>query len=212
MNSIPPTTLPLSPPELPERLPGESVKWHARLLQYILAGSNRSLERIWREEREALAHNSGAGAQGSIGQRPSGAWHRASTTYQWEARASAFDAANFAYEAQVLTQERAHERRRRRALVNSFLSRAEQLLDDVALLRAAPASVSAAVARAVELHSKEWGKDPSLEDARDKQGMPIPLFGVGGTPGIIINIEGGKEDEDERVALAQDQQLRLTKS
>lgn len=188
------TPIAVTPP-VPDQLPGEPRRWYSRCLQFVLAGTGRSVEACWREE---LANTSPAGAQGSQGRRAPGAWWRNAAAWRWEERASQWDAAVFAAEAQAVVQERADERTRRRALVRTFLTRAEELAADATLLRAAPAAASAFLLRALAAHKAEYGRE-LLPEEEKRLDDTLPLAGVAGTVGAVITILGGNDLPDDEV-------------
>ncbi len=65
-----------------DRQPGESNRWYARFTAYRLAGSSRTIEDVYRVEREA---------KGRVGKRPGHLWYLNSKAWQWKERAESWD-------------------------------------------------------------------------------------------------------------------------
>ncbi len=105
--------------ELPAPLPGEPPRWYARLCDFCLAGSSRTLDSTWR-----------AATKGSKGQRAPGSWLRACEQWKWRARAAEYDNARHRQQAVELDNERREERARRRRVIGILGDRLEDLLAD----------------------------------------------------------------------------------
>lgn len=65
-----------------DRQPKEPNRWHARFTAYRLLGSARTIEEVYRVEREA---------KGREGKRPGHLWYLQSKAWQWKERAEAWD-------------------------------------------------------------------------------------------------------------------------
>lgn len=95
-------------------------------------------------------------------------------------------------EAYELAAMRKREHARRAILVSRFIAMVENLLADASKLSSAPASVSAAVVRAL------------IESRREFGATPLPaneISSLTGTPGVIITIEGGDDHDDPIIPL-----------
>lgn len=158
-------------PLLPERLPDESPRWHARFVAFSrLPPAARTLERVWRQESGAATVK--ASATGSR-RRPPGAWNRACARFRWVERAAALDADAQRREAEEVAITRRAERDRRRHLAAVFLERVSALAGDAIAVRAHPAGVARAVATALEQSRLEFGSD---EPPKAAVGEKIPTL------------------------------------
>ena len=68
----------MSTPNAWDQLEGEPNRWYQRFCAFRLMGTGRSIEAIWRAEE-------------SGGKRPGKGWYQYSSTFQWLARAEAWD-------------------------------------------------------------------------------------------------------------------------
>ena len=98
-------------------MPGEPHRWFARLCEYCLLGSGRTLEGSWRIE-----------TKGSKRRLP-GAWRRASQRWHWAERAAKFDEARHTEQVRELETMRRQERERRRLIVIALGTKVENLID-----------------------------------------------------------------------------------
>jgi hypothetical protein len=108
-----------------DKLPQEPDAWFLRFRRYLLAGIRRTVYRAYAEEcRES-------------GKEPStlpGAWGRRSREFDWESRASAWDAANSAAEESEWHQRRQRLREKEWQVSELLFQKAEAALRDLELV------------------------------------------------------------------------------
>ena len=113
-NSIPPIP----------RLKNEPLKWYSRFVSYCLLGTQRSLSRVFNDERHIKALK-------GTKKQPSGSWKVASKKYNWVARAARYDKAVLLQAQKEVEEIRQQEQRKRLDLLVLARQKLETIINSL---------------------------------------------------------------------------------
>lgn len=136
-----------------ERQPGEPMRWYLRFDRFRAMGSNRSVLRVYRLEREARR---GVVHKGPLS-LPEG-WSKMAKQWRWRERAEAWDRAELERKRAEEAAERERERAQRIALIKLY---GEKLVDAINAMRPQKMSaqeITAALKTIVEQLRVEYGE------------------------------------------------------
>jgi hypothetical protein len=151
------------------RQPNEPPLWFERFERYRLAGPARSLLKLYNEEREKAGKSWIKSAPAS--------WAEAAKTWQWEARAAAWDDQELAKEAllreEELRKEREQARQTRRTLLKVAQSRLAKRLAEPDVADLKPEGAFHALRIVLHESRAEYDDEP-VQRVRNEPVPPVP--------------------------------------
>jgi hypothetical protein len=110
-----------------DRLQGEPIQWFDRLERYRLLGTTRTIETVWRAERESREQSRTVAEKQPS--RPGSLWYQAAERWKWTERSEAWDAYQIALRRRQFAAEAARDKTDRIALLKSLRGKYAQTLN-----------------------------------------------------------------------------------
>jgi hypothetical protein len=149
-----------------ERMKDEPTLWHGRFHSwYLMAGTERSIESAYQKWSEAKARSSGDQAAAPRRKaKPPGQWFEASSKWEWQRRAQAYDA-----------EQQADERRKQRDAHYEMVKRAHQVHTGLWMRAANKAVERAHSINFNELTPMQWLSALAMITDNQRKILGIPL-------------------------------------